>query len=400
MRVAIPVFGGKGWTGGTQYLINLLSAIRYLPANPLEPVLFSGLGDENEISGEMSTYLSIASVQSGLWNRGSFAFRKRIINSIIFQRDTAAEKTFQKAGVDVVFQLNAWYGFRFGLPTLVWLPDFQHRNLPQMFGKIRSWKRDLLFRALIKSATRILVSSEDARHDCEEFYPLSKGKIAVLPFVVRIDSHALGENPDAVRRKYNLPKKYFFLPNQFWKHKNHLGIIEALRILKKRGEDKITVGVSGNPRDHRNPDHPGLVVSSAERYGLSEQFRILGMIPRADILPLMRASVAVINPSFFEGWSTTVEEAKSLGIPMLLSDLRVHREQSPDVCSYFDPHDPFEIADALKLAWCEWEPGPRFDLEDTALKKTALRREQFARLFCEIVEETANGFMKKCSGSS
>ena len=43
----------------------------------------------------------------------------------------------------------------------------------------------------------------------------------------------------------------------------------------------------------------------------------------------MRQSVAVLQPSLFEGWSTTVEEAKSIGKTILLSDIPVHREQAP-----------------------------------------------------------------------
>ncbi len=45
----------------------------------------------------------------------------------------------------------------------------------------------------------------------------------------------------------------------------------------------------------------------------------------------MLCSTALINPSQFEGWSTTVEEAKSLGVKMLLSDLEVHKEQAKRV---------------------------------------------------------------------
>ena len=46
--------------------------------------------------------------------------------------------------------------------------------------------------------------------------------------------------------------------------------------------------------------------------------------------------VALINPSFFEGWSTTVEEAKSLGTKMILSNIELHKEQAKEAM-FFDP---------------------------------------------------------------
>ena len=61
----------------------------------------------------------------------------------------------------------------------------------------------------------------------------------------------------------------------------------------------------------------------------------------------MRVCTALINPSLSEGWSTTVEEGKSLGVPMLLSDLRVHREQAGDRAYYFDPEAAGQLASLM-----------------------------------------------------
>ena len=76
-------------------------------------------------------------------------------------------------------------------------------------------------------------------------------------------------------------------------------------------------------------------------------FRPLGIVPYLDLMSLMRHSVAVINPSRFEGWSTTVEEAKSMGKSILLSDISVHREQAPDRAAFFSPDNPQALADAM-----------------------------------------------------
>jgi len=201
-----------------------------------------------------------------------------------------------------------------------------------------------------------------------------------------VDYSVFRENPDTIRKKYQLPEKFFFLPNQFWKHKNHLGVIEALRIIKTNGE-KIVIAVSGNPNDLRDPKHPQQIIATVSEYGLSDQFRILGLIPHSDIMSLMRASIAVINPSFFEGWSTIVEEAKVIGAPLLLSDIRVHHEQSPEMCRYFNPANPYNIASVLSSAWKEWGPGPHDKLEKIAQLKTPEWRKTFAIHFATTVKD-------------
>ncbi|UZD42473.1 glycosyltransferase [Selenomonas sputigena] len=130
------------------------------------------------------------------------------------------------------------------------------------------------------------------------------------------------------QKKYGIEGKFFFLPNQYWKHKNHKIVLQALRILKEEGKF-VRVVSTGNTSDYRAPGHFAALEAFVKEHELGDRYLILGMIPYADVQALAEASLGYINPSFFEGWSTTVEEAKYRGKPILLSDLKVHREQAP-----------------------------------------------------------------------
>ncbi len=106
------------------------------------------------------------------------------------------------------------------------------------------------------------------------------------------------------------------------------------------------------------------------------------------MLALMRRAIGVVNPSRFEGWSTTVEEAKSLGVPAVLSDLAVHREQALPGAVFFDPQSPAALAAALISAWESWPAGPRPAAEQAALAAAQRRRQAFAARFAEIAAIT------------
>lgn len=390
MRVAFRLNAGVQWAGGIHYLESLFSALAELPGRPVEPVLFTGPDVEAYALETLLPFLPTQPVKSGIWTRGGPAGVQRMVGGFLFQKDYLAEKAFRGHGIDLVFQNSAWYGFRFGLPTLAWIADFQHRHLPHLFSRANYWKRDIGYRGLSRCATRIMLSSEAARQDCERYYPFSRGRTATLNFSVRIGAEARQSSPEPIRKKYGLPESFFYMPNQFWIHKNHLAVVEALRRARAKGED-MTIAASGSMYDQRDRQYPRSVVREVERNGLADRFRILGVIPRQDVFPLMRASVAVINPSLFEGWSTTVEEAKSIGVPLLLSDIPVHREQAPDVCCYFDPHRPDDIAGTLAFASREWGPGPHEGLEEAAREKLPRWRSAFARGFLSIAEGTISG---------
>ena len=168
-----------------------------------------------------------------------------------------------------------------------------------------------------------------------------------------------------IRRTYDLPDKFFFLPNQLWKHKNHLRVIAALSLIKARC-GRVVVIASGNASDLRHPDFPQYLLSQVIERDIEDQFLFLGMIPYPHVLALMRLAAAVVNPSLFEGWSTTVEEAKALGAPLILSELPIHREQTGGAAAFFDPRDPADIARVLEEQWAILAPGPRPDSESRA----------------------------------
>ena len=116
--------------------------------------------------------------------------------------------------------------------------------------------------------------------------------------------------------------------------------------------------------------------------GIQANFRHLGMIPIGDVYALLRSAAALINPSSFEGWSTTVEEAKSFGTPMILSDIGVHREQAAGGALYFGLEDASALANHLAAVAAAFEPSePRMPLPDTDRRVAA-----FAADFADTID--------------
>jgi glycosyltransferase involved in cell wall biosynthesis len=134
------------------------------------------------------------------------------------------------------------------------------------------------------------------------------------------------------------------------------------------------------------------VLASIDRLGVASRARVLGVIPYDDVLTLARGAVAVLNPSLSEGWSTTVEEAKTFQTPLCLSDLPVHREQAPEGTVFFDPRSPRDLADALERAWAAKSPA-RPSLERVR-RDAAERQERFAEGFHQIARETMARFQE------
>ena len=384
IRVGFTLIGGSAWTGGVQYLRNLIEALLTYASKRVTPVLFVGEDVSAEGLGDLPELPGLTLVRSVAFNTSTR--HGALLRTLLTGRNAAAATAFDTQRIDVVFESAQFFGSRLQQPACAWIPDFQHRHLPHLFSRMARFNRELGFRAQIRGRRVIVLSSESARHDCEQFHPRTVGRTRVLHFSVPAPQPITPMDAQAVARAYDLPAKFFFMPNQFWQHKNHRLVVDALALLKSRGITDIVVAASGKTLDPRSPGYFADLQSRIAAAGIESQFRVLGMIPRNHLGALMRACTALLNPSLFEGWSTTVEEAKSQGTPMLLSDLDVHREQAGESARFFERHSAVSLADAM-TAFLAASESARAAAEQAAFASTPARQTEFAQRFADIVTD-------------
>lgn len=381
IRVAFTLIGGKNWTGGQNYLLNLLEVLVRHQASTLMPILFVG-EDGSEAANSFHEISGLQVVSTPCLNQ---ARRKpALLQAMLWGKDSCLTRVFRQHQIDLVFESAQFFGWRLDMPAIAWIPDFQHRGLPYLFSRAAWWKREIGFRAQVASGRTIMLSSDDASQACEHYYPSTQGCTRTVHFAIppRENIHSLDAR--AIADAYNLPEQFIFMPNQFWRHKNHELVLEALTILKQRGK-YIVIAASGKQSDPRDPDYFPRFLAALKKSDMEQSFRLLGLIPYPHLMTLMRSCTALLNPSLFEGWSTTVEEARAMGTPMVLSDLAVHREQMGEEAIYFERHSAQSLANALERI-AVTQPSQREAQVEYAREAALQRVEQFSRDFVNLAK--------------
>lgn len=382
-RVAFTLIGGNNWIGGLNYQVNLLSALLQYEYDRIRPILFLGEDISEELLGRFQRIPGLQIIQSEAFDRNKkFG---RLIASIIVGKDHSALKLFKSHQVHAAFEIANFYGWRFPIKTIAWIPDLQHQRLRHYFSPIAFWKREIGFQMQIHGGRHIMLSSEATRRDLQQFYRTKQHRIHVVKFSVPVEVHSFDSG--ALIAKYGLPTHFFYLPNQFWRHKNHECVVHALAIAKQSGHS-LTVAVSGNTEDPRDPDYFPSLLALAKKLGVENNFIVLGLIPYEDVQGLMVSCDALVNPSRFEGWSTTVEEAKVLGTGMLLSDIGVHWEQAGEYAVYFNLDDAQSLADIL-VNYPKRTLSEKIQLSNIAVKQARNNMSAFATDFTDMVIEVA-----------
>ena len=332
----------KEWMGGLNYFKNLFFALDTYAGKDIKLIVFVGKKTNAEVKEIFKKHAIV--IEDSLFDRKSTKWYISKIIEKLFNSKFFLERILQKYECDIISH-SFITNFK-KIKTINWIPDFQHIHLPDMFSKHEIIERNRSFMNIIKNSDAIVVSSNDALNDLKNFAPGYYTKTNVLHFVSQPINKYDELDKRMLEKKYNINDNFFYMPNQFWKHKNHLTVFKAIECLKKEGLE-VRLVCTGYLLDYRNKAYIDEIYSFIKKSNLSENIKILGLIDLDDVYSLIKFSRAVINPSLFEGWSSTVEECKSVGKNMILSDINVHREQYPSA-TFFDRKSVQSLKNVLK----------------------------------------------------
>ncbi|HEU4679096.1 MAG TPA: glycosyltransferase, partial [Terrimicrobiaceae bacterium] len=370
MKIGILDQTCAGWSGGASYTRALLASL--VAANENEQ-----LSSASRVNGgNQILFLS---------RDGKIAVPEEF-QAIPFASIAGAAAA--NLGFDVVLPVRDEAVREIRAAKIGWIPDFQHCRLPELFALEDLAARDALFEVIARECQLVIVSSESSRRDFEKFLPLFAKKARVLPFPSTLWNSPLSKNPQDVLSRYHLPRKFALVANQFWRHKNHTILPPTLAILKDRGMP-IPLVLTGMAADYRDIENRGLseFFQDCARFGVRDQIYFLGHVPYGELISLLRCSALVIQPSLFEGWNTTVEDAKALGRPVVCSDIPVHREQAPQALGFFATDSPEELASLLEAHYPQHPEGPAFSTERDALGISKAQAARFGEALLAIATE-------------
>ena len=174
-----------------------------------------------------------------------------------------------------------------------------------------------------------------------QFYPNTQALIDVYSFVSLIENVK-----HTFTLKTTIPQNYFIVCNQFWPHKNHLVVLQAVHYLKTQNQT-IHVVFTGKHNDVRNEKYVTELKNYINKNNINSLITFTGFISREDQIELIKNSKAVIQPSLFEGWSTVIEDAKALNKYIIASDIEINKEQIQRDVSFFAVDDYIQLSEHL-----------------------------------------------------
>jgi glycosyltransferase involved in cell wall biosynthesis len=237
---------------------------------------------------------------------------------------------------------------------VITIHDLHYLHFPQfMTGSSRRYYAGQI-RWATGQADHILVSSQATRHDLLTLLGVPEEKVTVHMLGVNARFQpAKPEEISACRARHSLPSPYLLFVGTFEPRKNIPALLRAYDLLRQT-----------------LPDVPPLVLAGRRGWLFEDIFRLAHDLalddlliwrenfPAADLPALYSGAMALVLPSFYEGFGLTALEAMACGTPPVVSDRSSLPEVVGDAGVLVNPDDPASIADALRRL-----------LEDTALRQ-------------------------------
>jgi glycosyltransferase involved in cell wall biosynthesis len=208
------------------------------------------------------------------------------------------------------------------VPSVVTLHDLQHLDLPRLFSRAERAFRAAAWHPSVRAATFVIVPSGFVRDRAVELLGLDGHRVRVIHHGIDQQAFSPGDG-DGARDPFLL------YPARPWPHKNHARLYEAFALLR-RERPELRLVLTGGGDFGRVP----------------EGVEVRGLVPREELVSLLRRAGALVFPSLYEGFGQPPLEAMACACPVAVSDAASLPEVCGDAARYFHPDDPRQIARA------------------------------------------------------
>jgi glycosyltransferase involved in cell wall biosynthesis len=267
-------------------------------------------------------------------------------------------------------------------PFVFTIHDLQERYYPENFTLAQRGWRNMANMALAKRAEAILCESNHVKMDIVEFLKIEESKISVVvaPPISALSAADAGSATSERRAmEMELPEQFIFYPAQFFAHKNHFRLVDALAVVLRRFPGCHLV-LTGQRRYEFER-----VMAHARELGIADRVMHMGYVETDALAVLYRRATLVVIPTLFESVSIPIYEAFRLGVPVCASNVVALPEQVGDAGVLFDP---FSIEDmASKISSLLGDEQLRRDLVIRGKERVnALTTESYATQLAAVLD--------------
>ena len=241
-------------------------------------------------------------------------YSSKLIKSLLkkFNIKSRFEKFLTKNQIDLIFFLGCSRLSLFcnNIDYVTYIYEFHHLSRPDL-PEYKGWSdfdfREELLDTNIKKSLSLIVDTQKKGRDLIKYYNCFEEKINVIPLttsITELGNKTEAQNSNEIVDYIKKNKEYFFYPAQYWSHKNHYYILQALQMLKKNHNLSVQFVFTGHKKNNFN-----FLVNKMNEFDLDNQITFFEYLNDEDIKNLYANCKGVVMPSLVGYSSLPLYEA-------------------------------------------------------------------------------------------
>ena len=345
LNIAVIISTGMDSGGAYQYEYKVLDLLNKYHRD--KKISIHYYASNNKIIKDYSDlYLNIKLLKENFFQKLHRLLLPNIFLHKIGLGYSSIEKKLKADNIDLIYFLSQDIKSQAfsDIPYIFTLWDIGHLDIMEFpeinFGGKFEFREATNARTL-KKAIKVIVTLDYSKKDVIKRYNLDEKRVEVLEFLPNIRTTKPNKSV-SIREKYKLKNDFIFYPAQFWAHKNHIYILEAIKILRKEKATDIDVVFSGS-----NKGNLEYILDKAKEFKIEDLVHYIGFVSNDEIPLLYDQSLALVMPTYLGPTNIPPLEAFAYETPVCYSDTPFFREQVGDAAFFMNLKDPNSLVQNL-----------------------------------------------------
>ena len=250
----------------------------------------------------------------------------------------------KQGGVELYHALSGIvpYGLqRRGIRSVATVHNLEFLRLRSLFDPLQNFYRRVMIYSSMCRADRIIAVSDHIKREIVRYFHIDPEKIDVIHLGChrRFSEPITEEQYAEVSERYGLPERYLLVAGTQSEKKNLSDIIETMPMLDK----SLHLVIAG-----RATVHTKHMLRRVESLGLGDRVHVLYGVAAEDMPMLYKGAEAYIMLSKYEGFSSTIVEAITVGVPVIAAKGSSLEEAGGPSSIYIDGTNREALASAIR----------------------------------------------------
>jgi len=278
-------------------------------------------------------------------------------------RSSWVKKDLRRLNIDIYHGLSHEVPLgikKTGIKSVVTIHDLIPERYPEQYNPIDVKIYRKKFRYACEQADKIIAISDQTKQDIIDFYKIPGEKIQICwqscsPIFSVMASE---DEKKRISEKYELPPAFFLSVGSIVERKNLLNVCKAFFLL--RNDLDVPLLVIGDGGKYKQQVQDFILQHDLEKkiIFLSEKKNrkvYTDFLSTPDLAVIYQSAIAMLYPSFYEGFGLPVLESLWSRLPVITSNVSCLPEIGGPGAYCVDPNSAEDLAEAIKMVYSDKE---------------------------------------------